>query len=327
MLNVIPLCHDMGLIGGVLGSFLERNPLIVVDTKWFLRSPVSVLELGMRRQVTVAPIPNFVVRYLTRILRLKSNAAPYFDTWKSIYIGSERITKETIEQFISVGARFALHPRSLIFSYGMAEAALMVTSYRFTNMAEAFDDEVDGSSHANNGMPLDGIEVEFGDAAGSYREIKVRGESLFSSSESPLERTSTWHHTGDVGYRKGGNLFIVGRIRDSITVDGTNVHAADVEEALSNEMAVEQCICEPIDGVLHVWLVTKRTDPVDAERVTRLLRRLFGISKSQVATIRPAQVARTTSGKIMKQVTVQRLLSASCTHVSHKPVCQEHTAA
>jgi fatty-acyl-CoA synthase len=107
MLNVIPLCHDMGLVGGLLTSIVELHNLLIVDPKYFVRSPLSVLEFASARNVTTAPLPNFIVRYITRILRHAGKSPrPYFERWASIYVGSEPIRKQMVEEFISIGADF-----------------------------------------------------------------------------------------------------------------------------------------------------------------------------------------------------------------------------
>ncbi|WP_420113501.1 AMP-binding protein [Pseudactinotalea sp.] len=51
-----------------------------------------------------------------------------------------------------------------------------------------------------------------------------------------------WHHTGDIGYLdEDGFLFIVDRAKDMIITGGFNVYSAEVEQAVMEHPAVQDC--------------------------------------------------------------------------------------
>ena len=51
-----------------------------------------------------------------------------------------------------------------------------------------------------------------------------------------------WHHTGDIGYLDADNfLFIVDRAKDMIITGGFNVYSIEVEQALMEHPAVQDC--------------------------------------------------------------------------------------
>jgi fatty-acyl-CoA synthase len=51
-----------------------------------------------------------------------------------------------------------------------------------------------------------------------------------------------WHHIGDIGYLDTDNyLFIVDRAKDMIITGGFNVYSAEVEQALMEHPAVQDC--------------------------------------------------------------------------------------
>jgi fatty-acyl-CoA synthase len=317
MLNVIPLCHDMGLVGGLLTSIVEGHDIVMVDPRWFLRAPISVLELGVKRRVTTAPLPNFIARYLLKILRNRRQPRrPYFELWNSIYIGSEPIKRQMVEDLLSTGAHYDLNPKAVIFSYGMAEAALVVSSRRLDTVATSFD-SVGSSWHANNGTPLQGIEIALGSqSVGGYKEIKIRGKSLFNAPQ--YSETGRWYNTGDVGYLKNGDLFVVGRNSDYVVVDGCNLHAADMEQLIYRETDFKDAIIQPINGRLHVWLVSSRTDAVDFKQIRRILKTHFSITDPFLESIKPGHIVRTASGKIVKDLTIKRLTGPSGFNAGHE---------
>ena len=51
-----------------------------------------------------------------------------------------------------------------------------------------------------------------------------------------------WHHTGDIGYLDEDNyLFIVDRAKDMVITGGFNVYSTEVEQALMQHPAVQDC--------------------------------------------------------------------------------------
>jgi acyl-CoA synthetase (AMP-forming)/AMP-acid ligase II len=82
---------------------------------------------------------------------------------------------------------------------------------------------------------------------GERGEIVVRSSLVmagyYQNPEATLEaRRFGWHHTGDIGYLDdAGDLYIVDRAKDMIITGGFNVYSAEVEQALMQHPAVQDC--------------------------------------------------------------------------------------
>ena len=49
-------------------------------------------------------------------------------------------------------------------------------------------------------------------------------------------REGKWYMTGDLGYIKEGKLYLTGRSKDVIIVNGKNIYATDIEQRLELEL-------------------------------------------------------------------------------------------
>jgi fatty-acyl-CoA synthase len=101
-----------------------------------------------------------------------------------------------------------------------------------------------------------------------------------------------WHHTGDIGYLDDDNfLFIVDRAKDVVITGGFNVYSTEVEQAIMQHPAVQDCA------------VVGLPDDKWGERVTAVLQLRSG------AAVEPAEIAsfvkqRIGSVKTPKQIEI-----------------------
>jgi fatty-acyl-CoA synthase len=136
--------------------------------------------------------------------------------------------------------------------FGQAEAPLVICS-----MAPAEYQRPDGSlalerfSSAGRPTPLTTVAIVNEDGlalpVGRRGEIVVRGPLVMAGYYADEKATAEagrggWHHTGDVGYFDAENyLYIVDRTRDVIITDGFSVYSAEVEHALLEHPAIQDC--------------------------------------------------------------------------------------
>lgn len=166
------------------------------------------------------------------------------------------------------------------------------------------------------GQPMYGVQVCVVDdrrrdvPAGTIGEVAVRGPLNMDGYWNDTAQTRKvlrdgWVLTGDLGrFDDDGYLWIVGRKKDIIVRDGTNVSPAEVENAFLEHPAVaETCVvgvADPVHGQnVHAFITLRRaaTPPDEKELLVFAANRLSRImAPERVYTV--AALPRTGAGKV-----------------------------
>jgi fatty-acyl-CoA synthase len=154
--------------------------------------------------------------------------------------------------------------------------------------------------------------------------IEARGPSVMSGYfENPEATAETlrngWLHTGDVGYLANGELFVCGRTKDLIIRQGRKYHPPDLESAIAD---VRDARGVAVSGVV-VFGITRMEQPDEvvavletrssargtdiADHVRRRVRETAGLELDRVVVAPPGTIPRTTSGKVRRAETRDRL--------------------
>jgi fatty-acyl-CoA synthase len=256
----LPLYHDMGLIGFVIAPMLHRIPVTFIPTMTFVRNPTVWLETLHRVKGTLTFAPNFA--YALSVKRAKPEQLARWDL-SSVRVfgcGAEPINPTTLRAFFETFAKSGVRPTSALPCYGMAEATLAIS---FIALEERLTtDVVDASAYQQQRAAVptraDGLAAHitqefvncgkafpeheigiFGDDGhrlGDRRigEIRVRGPSVATGYYRDADATARtfgdgWLKTGDYGYLVQGDVFITGRKKDIIIINGRNYDPQRIE--------------------------------------------------------------------------------------------------
>lgn len=264
----LPLYHDMGLVGAFLGSFASGIDFWLMSPADFIGSPLRWLECHGRSGVTVTTAPNFGYAYATRRVRPEQLEGMDFSSWRVAMSGAERVVPAVLHDFAERLRPHGFRPQAFTPCYGLAEATLAVTgvapgeqpqavrldgplvSGEQVPVAEtallgdpAVADAPEAGWLTSCGAPVPGTAVlvvgEDGEALpeGAFGEIAVVGPAVAQGYQGSREVATAEFddgrlRTGDSGFLHDGELYVVGRIGDSVKVRGRAVHAEDVEAAL-----------------------------------------------------------------------------------------------
>lgn len=261
----LPVYHDMGLIEGVLLPAFGRYPAYLMAPTAFLQGPVRWLNAISRYRATNSGGPNFAFDLCARKVTAEQRRQLDLSCWRVAYDGAEPIRQGTLANFARTFAGCGFRAESIRPTYGLAEATLLVTtSPRHTRPTTR---TVDAAALANDrvveiaqpgpaavtlvacGSPLNETSVTIvhphervrkpqgevgeiwiggpGVAGGYWRRPeeteRVFGARLADSGEGPFLRT------GDMGFIWRGELFITGRIKDTIIIRGRKLYPQDIE--------------------------------------------------------------------------------------------------
>lgn len=256
----LPLYHDMGFVACFLLPLLARVPFVELSPfDWVLR-PVSLFEQIHKHRATLCWMPNFAFQFMADAVRPTQIEDLRLGSIRAWVNCSEPVQHAAHASFLE---RFRAHgvcEEQLTASYAMAENVFAVTQstageYKvlnvnrrlFTDEHRIELDEGEGSlSFVSNGSAVEGTSVAVFDESGRtveegrVGELGIRGEYLFSGyfRREDLTREALtaegFYKTGDLGFMREGEVYVTGRKKDLIIVQGRNFYPTDVEKVVSS---------------------------------------------------------------------------------------------
>jgi acyl-CoA synthetase (AMP-forming)/AMP-acid ligase II len=260
----LPHYHDMGLIGGMLSPIFMGGTVHLMSPASFLQRPVRWLRAVTQYQAGCIGSPNFGYDYCATRIPPEQCEGLDLSTLRQAYCGSEPIRSNTLTAFVEKFAPHGFRREAFYPCYGLAEATLFVTGVEVTEPprvryfdGEALEDyravpcppEARGARalvSCGHAPPRSKVVIVERDSRtplpdGQLGEVWVSGPHIaagywgrddatretfgafLSDGEGPFMRT------GDVGFMDGRELYVTGRYKDLIIIDGRNLYPQDVE--------------------------------------------------------------------------------------------------
>jgi len=342
-LSWMPLTHDMGLIGLYLMQFANRVHIHLMPTELFVRRPLLWMQTAAKKRVTLTCSPNFGYRHFLKVLGDRRLENTDLSCIRQIYNGAEPISAALCNEFMNALAPNGLKRKAMYPVYGLAEGCLGVTfpsqdaefhwirlnRHRLSvgakielNPVEARDAlEVVSVGHiVPNTEMLIADDSRAGLPDETVGHILIRGPSVSSGYYGDPEATAAaidangWLDTGDLGVIHEASLFVVGRAKEIIFVNGQNYYPYDLENiaqrapGLDLNKIVAAGIARPgSQGEELVMFVLHRSSMEEflptANAVGRLINEHTGLEVAQV--IPSKRIPKTTSGKVQRHLLEQ----------------------
>ena len=336
----LPLFHDMGLVGGMIFPVTTGTDLWIMTPEQFVRSPKRWLDCFGRHGATITTAPNFGYAYCVKRVKPEELAGSDFSAWRVAISGAERIDPATLADFAALLRPHGFDSAALIGAYGLAESTLAVTGVRPGRRSPVLryspgdldlgrwvepadpgvlgEDRVEGDWIVGCGAPVGDLSVEIVDADGKplsdgfFGEIVVQGSSLADGYVHADGTLSTFGaaglHTGDGGFRWRNQLYVVGRLADSLKVRGTAIFAEDLEAQLAMIPGLSAGRLVVLLGQIgargHAVLLVEDSDHAAwfDEALATLSARLTAEVTVSVLLGRRGSIERTSSGKPRRRV-------------------------
>jgi acyl-CoA synthetase (AMP-forming)/AMP-acid ligase II/acyl carrier protein len=341
VLTWMPLTHDMGLIGLHLSMFAAGVSQGIMDTRLFSRRPLLWMLDAHRLGATLLSSPNFGYKHFLKVFRSKGLEDVRLEQVRLIYNGAEPISPALCREFLQAMAPFGLRPEAMYPVYGLAEASLAVTipapgrefpslqvDRRHLSVGDTVQDLPADDSNAIElvgcGHPLEHCECRIADdqaqglADGQVGHIHIRGGNVTGGYYDPdgsIEQAFTadgWLDTGDLGFQRQGDLYVCGRAKEILFVNGENYYPHDLEAVAEQQGAVELgkiAISAVLPRGAHedrevvVAFLLHRGDADSFVEQSRALRRCLaeqtGVELALCVPVR--NIPKTTSGKIQRR--------------------------
>ena len=270
----LPLFHDMGLIGFVLGTILYDLPTVLLPTESFARRPTMWMEAMSTYGGTVTFAPNFAYGLAVKRSRDKDLEGLDLSKIRIAGCGAEPINASVLRSFVDRFAAVGFKAEAVLPCYGMAEATLAISFHQhgtpmITDRVDAAAMQQGRAQPLTNGAAASSVigkdvlelvscgpefpghEIRIvsddGRVLGEREvgEIITRGPSVTGSYYQNPEISAQsyrdgWLYTGDLGYLANGNLYVCGRIKDLIIIRGANFYPQDLEWAVADVPGVRR---------------------------------------------------------------------------------------
>ena len=336
----LPFYHDMGLVGLVLSPIASQTSVDYMDTRDFAMRPRRWLEIMSMNKATITFSPPFGYELVERRLRESKNLNYDLSHWRIAGIGAETIRPEPLERFSDLLGQCGFNKTAFLPCYGMAECSLAIS---FANLEEPLKiASVDGDILAEQnkavpfsmdrlhsreakfvdcGKPLPDHEIQIRDEKGkplpenSIGVIHVKGPSVMShyfdnSEETEKSLKNGWLNTGDIGFLVDEHIYITGREKDLIIVNGRNIWPQDIEHLAEQqpEIRTGDALAFSAPGfegettVVVVMQCRERDEKSRANIVQRVETAILdeiGIS-CFIKLVPPHTLPRTSSGKLSR---------------------------
>jgi acyl-CoA synthetase (AMP-forming)/AMP-acid ligase II len=338
-LNWTPLYHDMGLVNNFFLCLIKGVPLAMLSPMDFINKPALWLRGLSDTGSTITWSPNFGFAITAEIVRNDQIEDIRLDRVRAFWNAAERIHIETMTTFYKRFAPFGLRRDSLKTNYGCAEnvggatfsdphGAIVVEQVdevmlQEKGIAHPMTDSDDGRrviQVVGVGRPCPGIRIEILSRKGRrltdghVGELALNTPSRMSgyldqSRETRLAISGDLLRTGDLAYRRGNELFWVGRLRERITTLGKKLDPSDFERILLRIPNLRHG-CFAVFGVDDAQLGTQRVvvvtelrdanSPPQREVVNDIRSQIYiqlGVKVYDILLVPKGTLTKTSSGK------------------------------
>lgn len=361
----LPPYHDMGLIGGVLQPAYLGVTCVLMSPLDFLKRPMRWLEAISRYGATISGGPNFAYDLCVRKAQPEHLVSLDLSQWSIAFNGAEPVRAETIDRFAEKFAPCGFRREAFYPCYGLAEATLFVSGGQRAAPPLTLDlDKValtrgevvvaDGETAVTNsitlvgcGTNLPGQEIRIIDPdtrqptpVGQVGEIWVSGPSVASGYwHKPAESEHTFGghlaasgdgpylRTGDLGFLQQGQLYVGGRLKDLIIIDGLNHYPQDIEQTVEACHPAVRPGCTAafsVDGAgTELLIITAEVDPRKAassgDEIAAVIRQSVAANHDlrthDVVLLKARSIPKTSSGKIQRHACKAGYLDGTLEHL------------
>ncbi len=366
LVSWLPMYHDMGLIGSILNPIYSGNKAWLIPPAVILQKPFLWLKAISDFKATVSAGPNFIFEHCVNRVSDTQKHTIDLSSWRCAINGAEPIKVKTLSDFTKAFAVSGLSDTVLSPSYGMAESSLFIAGTPtneqpislkadredYKNSKIQINDSgisIASSGVLNNAMDVKIVNTKISQALpdDTVGEILVKGDSVARGYWNKKELSNTtfnnyvngeggYLNTGDLGFIHDNNLYICGRNKEVIIVNGRNHFPQDIEAtiqsvdtALTDHGGAVFSVNANEDGEQQIIAVqelsraaAKQKDhQALIEQLRQAVAEVHEINLTTVILVAPMTLNKTTSGKIQRFLSKEKFINDELKIIDqwHKP--------
>lgn len=318
----LPVYHDMGLILKTMVPFYLGIDLHLLPSS--LMDVSAWLTAIQKNKATFTAAPDFAYR-----MCLRKIANPDSFDLSSLRVAlnaAEPVRCETITGFETA---FGLAP-TMVAAYGLAEATVGVSMWPPGTLPKI---DAHGHISVGSGFPDVGISIVEGEkklGLGAIGEIAIKSTALpIGYLENPIANEALfwrpdWVLSGDLGYLdEDGDLFVVGRKKNTIKMLGRTVFPQEIQEAVDQHPSVRYSAAIGVDKgridgeQVYIFAEVEATtmQRADLEAISIDIVRRFhsqlGYRPGRLYLVKPKTIPMTYNGKVRQADLKKEYLSGN----------------
>jgi tyrocidine synthetase-3 len=341
-LSWFPLTHDMGLIGWHLAPLVADINQVLIETSLFVRRPALWMDKTSEHKSTILCTPNFGLKHFISFTKKLDNADWDLSKVRIVANGAEPISPKLCESFLNALMPYGLKHTTMTPGYGLAEIGLIAsmsdykTNYETIHLdrtklnigekiSETNESSTDCLSFVCEGEFIPEMEVKITDNDGTRLleehtgHILLKGESVtigYYNNSTATKRAikNGWLDTGDLGFLKNNKLYLTGRSKELIIINGYNYYPHDIERVclVIEELDLGKIVAagayeESLDQeALLIFVYFKSTLEKFIElslKIKEIVLKSVGLNVYKVIPVK--KIPKTTSGKVQRFVLLE----------------------
>jgi acyl-CoA synthetase (AMP-forming)/AMP-acid ligase II/acyl carrier protein len=351
----LPAYHDMGLIGGILTPLYMGGRSVLMSPTAFLQRPMRWLRAIQEYRGIISGAPNFAYEYCVRRTTVEDRATLDLSHWRLAFCGAEPIRAETLSHFADAFRDAGFRSDAFYPCYGLAETTLLAAGPDYRNeprilavnraaLAEHRVVPAIGEPAAmvqrlvGCGAPVPDHHIVIVDpdtglerADSEVGEILIQGPSVAQGYWNRGEENDQvfgarveghggrFLRTGDLGFTRGGELFVTGRVKDVIIIRGSNHYPQDIEQSAEGAHpavlpgAAFSLEDEAGERLVVVHQLDRQYRGGEYHQVIQAIRRAIveqhELDPYAIVLIRQTSLPITSSGKVQRNLCREKYLS------------------
>jgi fatty-acyl-CoA synthase len=329
-----------------------------IPTLSFIKNATLWMETLHRLKGTMTFAPNFAYALVTKRARPEQIARWDLSRMRIFGCGAEPINPETMRAFVDKFQAAGVKPEALLPCYGMAEATLAISFVGLSEKLKTDRIDAEGyhKEHAAKpvgppppagqgagappvlevvscGRTFPGHEVRIRGEDGSFLpersvgEICLRGPSVAAGYFQNPEASRAagmgpegdgFLRTGDLGYLAGGEVYVSGRIKDILIVNGRNYYPQRIEWLVDELPGVRKgsavVFTRPGTASEEIVVAVESRDRAPDQLSKTIAERIneeFQLAVADVRIVPPGALPKTSSGKLQRRKTRQQYLDGT----------------
>ncbi len=348
LVSWLPLFHDMGLIGCILLPLYAGGECVLMSPMDFLQKPIRWLKAVSRYKATVSGGPNFAFDLCLRKITPEQRAELDLSFWDVAFVAAEPVRQPTVERFTQTFTDCGFRPEAFFPCYGLAEATLMVSGgdrtgapvfcsidkaalergrIMVTDPASEKSTTFVGCGYSRLGQEIAIVDPETCRRCAQDRvgEIWIHGPSVSQGYWNRGEETAAFFkaqiqdtgegpflRTGDLGFMRDNELYITGRLKDLIIIDGLNHYPQDIELTVAEchpaiRLGASAAFSADIDGQEKLIVACElercwRAEPHEPiiDRIRESIAKFHDVRVHDVVLLKMGGIPKTSSGKLQR---------------------------